>query len=449
MSEMGGSTQVGGGTSLRELERRLALTTAEGPLSLQDQLDWAEALLDEGALSEGRLLLQCAAIQCGFSRQMTGVLSRLDPASVPHAAMSPPAGRRGNTVELAMSELRALAQAVGPSIGERVARGASRATFSPGLHPVAVLARAAPRPSERPLGVLVAELSSWLQASDRGGDDLAGGLVDSLRGASGLTGPAVRGFAAAPPRLLAEVIAMTSLRRFLQAASDLLYTPLGSTRLFHATARLDGAGLGPYFSNIGQIVRRSRDMFELAALAAASSSQGAAPGLEEAWVALMSRGLAGALLDEVIDDLGDRNAAFALEIILERLLQAPAGELDTLRLTRIRDAALDNFDYALASHAQRVLVDSKPANLLELAILGSIDASGGRFKAAEDSFVACLAESPGDEDLMARLDAARSRRFERFAVTKGFGSPYDRQLYRLRRRSERKALAGGQVVRAA
>ena len=135
--------------------------------------------------------------------------------------------------------------------------------FSSGLHPVAVLARTALRPSDRPLDALVAELSAWLQAPDRESDDLAGALVDRLRGASGLSGPAIRGFAAAPRSLLAEVIALTSLRRFLQAASDLLYTPLGSTRLFHATCRLDVAGVGPYFSNIGQIVRRSADMFEL------------------------------------------------------------------------------------------------------------------------------------------------------------------------------------------
>ena len=442
MSEAAGSPQPGGGTSLRELERRLALTTTEGPLSLQDQLDWAEALLGEGAVNEGRLVLQSAAIQCGFSSQMAGVLGRLDPRSAPPAATPPATGRRGNTVELAMSELRALAQAVGPSIAERVAQAATRATFSPGLHPVAVLARVAPRPSERPLGVLVAELSAWLQAPDRGGDDLAGVLVDGLRGASGLPGPTVRGFAAAPRSLLAEVIALTSLRGFLQASSDLLYAPLGSTRLFHATARLDGAGLGPYVSNIGQIVRRSADMFELAGLAADASSRDADQGLEEAWVALMSRGLSDGLLDEVIDDLGDRNAAFALEIILKRLLQAPTGELDMLRLARIRDAALDNLDYTLASHAQRALVEAEPADSLQLAILGAIDASGGRFKAAENSFVACVAERPEDEDLMARLDAARSRRFERFAITKGFGSPHDRQLYRLRRRSERRALAG-------
>ena len=70
----------------------------------------------------------------------------------------------------------------------------------------------------------------------------------------------------------------------------------------------------------------------------------------------MSRGLTDGLLDEVIDDLGDRNGYFALEIILERLLQVPVAELDTRRLARIRDAALDNLDYALASHAQRALV---------------------------------------------------------------------------------------------
>ncbi len=442
MSDGDGSVGAGGGTSLRGLERRLALTMSEGRLSLQDQLDWAEALLGEGAMGEGRLLLQSAAIQCGFSSQMVVILSRLDPTSVLHVASPPAPSRRGNTVELAMSELRVLAQAVGPLIAGRVARGAARTTFSAGLHPVVVLARPALRPSKRPIDALVAELSAWLQVPDRGGDDLAGVLVDSLIGASGLAGPAVCGFAAAPRSLLAEVIALTSLRRFLLDSSDLLYTPLGSTRLFHVASRLDGAGLGPYFSNIGQIVRRSADMFELAGLAVEASSQGANQHLEEAWVALMSRGLTDERLDEVIDDLGDRNGCFALEIILKRLLQAPVGELDTRRLARIRDAALDNLNYALASYAQRALVDFAPTDQLERAILGVIDASGGRYRAAEDTFVACLAKTPEDQSLVAQLDAARSRRFERFAVTKGFGSPGDRQLYRLRRRSQRLAQSG-------
>ncbi len=442
MSEATFSDGAGEGTRLRDLERRLTVGSAASPPSLQDQLDWAEQLLADGAVGEGRLLLQSAAIQSGVSSQLAAVFARLDPGLAPPAASLPSGASPGNTVALAMSELRTLSRAVGPSIAERVGRGATRATFSPGLHPVAHLAKAAPRPSAQPLRALVAELSAWLQAPgpEPSDTDRAGALIDRLRGASGLERQALGRFAAAPQGLLAEIMALTSLRRFLQGASDLLYGPLGSTGLFHATARLESSGLGPHFSNIGQIARRSADVFELAGIAARASSPGAGADLEQAWVALMSRGLSGGALEEVVDDLGDRQASFALEVILERTLQGSAEDVDLPLVARIRDAALDSLDYPLASRAQRSLVDRRPADVLERAILGAIDASGGRYRAAEDSFVACLAISPDDEDIRARLDGVRMHRFQPYAVTQGFGSPRDRQLYRLRRRSERHAI---------
>ena len=440
MSEATFGAKAGGGSRLQDLERRLTVGLASPP-SLQDQLDWAEQLMAEGAIGEGRLLLQSAAIQSGVSSQLTAVFARLDAASAPPAGSPPLSASPGNTVALAMSELRTLSSVVGPSIAEQVGKGFTRATFSPGLHPVAHLAKTAPRPSERPLGALVAELSAWLQAPEpeAAETDRAGVVIDMLRGASGLEGRDVNRFAAAPQGLLAEIMALTSLRRFLQGASDLLYGPLGSAELFHATARLDRHGLGAYFSNIGQIARRSADVFELAGMAAQASSLDAGAGLVQAWVALMSRGLSGEALEEVIDDLGDRQASFALETILRRVLHAPPGEIDLALVQRLRDAALDNLDYPLAAHAQRAIVDLRSTDLREQTILGSIDASGGRYKAAEDSFVACLAEAPEDENLRARLEAVRMRRFEPYAITRGFGSPRDRQLYRLRRRSERRA----------
>ena len=445
MSDAVRRVEVSGGTRLQDLERRLTAASAASPPSLQDQLDWAEQLMAHGAVGEGRLLLQSAAIQSGISSQSTAAFARLDSTRDPAAASPPPGARPGNTVVLAMSELRTLSRAVGPSIAERVGRGAARVKFSPGLHPVAHLAKPAPRPSEQPLRALVAELSAWLQTPGQEAvdTDRAGALIDTLRGASGQEGPALDRFAAAPQALLAEIMALTSLRRFLQGASDLLYGPLGSTGLFYATARLESHGLGPYFSNIGQIARRSADVFELAAIAVQASSPGAGTSLEQAWVALMSRGLSGGALEEVVDDLGDRQASFALEVILERTLQGSAEDVDLPLVHRLRDAALDNLDYPLASHAQRSIVDRRPADLLERAILGAIDASGGRYRAAEDSFMACLAISPEDEDLKTRLDAARTRRFEPYAVTQGFGSPRDRQLQRLRRRSERRAALAG------
>ena len=96
---------------------------------------------------------------------------------------------------------------------------------------------------------------------------------------------------------------------------------------------------------------------------------------------------------------------------------------------------MDNLAYGLASRAQQAIVELKPDCLPELGVLGAIDASAGRSRAAEQSFTACLAADPDDEDIKAQLDAVRSRRYAPYAVTRGFDSPQDRQLYRLRRRS--------------
>ena len=441
MSDATFGAGTGDRTRLHDLERRLIASSFASPTSLQDQLDWADQLMADGALGEGRLLIQSAAIQAGVSSQLTAVFARLDPTSGAPTALSSSGASPGTTVSLAMAELRTLSHVVGPSMAERVGRGPTRPTFSPDLHPVADLSKAAPQPSERPLRPVVAELSAWLRASEpeAAETERAGALIDMLRGASGLDRQAADRFAAAPHGISAEILVLTSLRRFLWGASDLLHGPLGSIELFHATARLDSNGLGPYFSNVGQIARRSRDLFELAGVAALASSLDASAGLEQAWVALMSRGLSGGALEEVVDDLGDRQASFALEVILRRVLQSLPDEIDLALVKRIRDAALDNLAFPLAAHAQRFIVDLKPEDILERMILGGIDASGGRFKAAEDSFVACIAEAPEDEDIRVRLDAVRMRRFEPYAVSKGFGSPPDRQLHRLRCRFKNRA----------
>ncbi len=448
MSEADGRSRGGArGVSLSELERRAVLVASACRPSLQDQLDGATAWLEAGLGEDARLLFESVFIQQGFSWRLAaarrGLLTRLGLESSDPAARTPPPGR-GNTVELAISELRAFAAATGPMIARSLADHAARTHKTPGLHPNAVLRRAVAAPSERAMSEVVATIFAWLHApSPSASDDAAAeAMIDSLRGAGVETvrlGPA---FAAASPAMLAAALALDGLRRFLLESSDLLLEPLGSTRLFHATASLDSAGLGPYLGNVGQIVRRSANLFELAAIAAEASATAGAPVGEEAWIVLLSRSFQGALLYEVVDDLGDRGAMFALGAILDRILAATP--VDRLLVARLRDTALDNLDYALAARAQQAIVGLDPLDLLELNILGVIDASGGRTSAAEQSFLACLALTPEDEDedenVRARLDAARLRRFEPYAVTQGFGSPHDRQLRRLRRRSA----AGGQ-----
>jgi hypothetical protein len=422
-------------SSLIELERRFTLAES-GPPSFEDQMDWVPALLSQGLESEAKTLIRSVIIQQGVSARRLEVLDQqgllplvglscLHPAQ---AALAP------STVELALAELRVLARQVGPEIAARVARASQRDEPWRGLHAAAVPRRAAPLLDERSLAVLVEDIANQLVSSPVGADNAKlESALDSLAGAGASPG-SIGCFAGAPHPLLAEAMALASLRRFLVATADIRTGLLGSTRLFHAVARLDDLGLGPYFRNVAQIASCSADVFELAGAAAEAAGHEDLAHVQ-AWVALLSREIEEDLLDEVVDDLGDQGASFAMSVILERTLERSDLVKQAGLVARLRDAALDNLDYVIAARAQKALVRWRPDDLLELSILGTIDASGRRFAAAEQVFTACLELASDSQDIHAKRDAVRARDFGAFAITRGLGSPPDRQLHRLHRRA--------------
>lgn len=447
-------SQSGGeAVSLAELEWRVATGRANGRLSIQDQLDWGEALLSKGDPASARLLLQSAFIRQGFSPQLQtarGLFDSADAAGVPSST-----GDRGqpreNTVELAIRELREFARVFGGSIAAGIARRRPSAGSAAGLHPTAVTHPATSLPSKAPVAELVQGLFQWLNSSrsDPAVDGRAAEAIEHLRGLEfdrSRFDAAL--FASAEPRLLAGAVALQELRWFLRTCQDLLREPLGSALLFRATARFDSAGLGPYFGNVGHIVHRSANLFELAAIAdEAARTVGASVG-EEAWVVLLSRSLTNDFWLQVVDDLGDRGAGFALELILDRALAMPAVDIDQPLVMRIRDAALDNLDYDLAAPAQRVICELRPGNMLERRILGAIDASAGYVAAAHQNLSACLEQDPDNRELRLEVEANLARRYAPFALQHGYGSPVDRQLERLSRRagsqSDRHVTAAGE-----
>jgi hypothetical protein len=422
--------------SLAEVDRRVALTRGSGRVDVQEQLDWGEGLLASGDRASARLLIEGAFIQQGFSpqleRERAALLAALSLQPAPEASAAP----QGNTVDIALTELRALARVHGEQI-ERGALGSMRAVAGkPGLHPTAVLARGASLPSTRGVAELVHAAFCWLRPGSSDTDDEAGmAAVEALRGsdrdplrwmAAGLAGAALP--------VLANAIAVQELRAFLRSHGDLLLPRLGSPALFRATAALNSAGLGPYFSNVGQIARNSAGVLELAAIATEAAGTESGSVVAEAWIALLSRALSGWLLLDLIDELGDRDASFALTVILERAVAVAADDVDRSLVARIRDAAIDNLDHALAASAQQKLVELSHGAWLERRILGAIQASAGQIAAANQLLATCLAENPGDELLRQEVVANRERRYAPFALVKGYGSPRDRQLKRLARR---------------
>jgi hypothetical protein len=245
-----------------------------------------------------------------------------------------------------------------------------------------------------------------------------------------------RDFFDAPLPLLCAAILRVSLYDYVIGNIDLFNSPLGSVSFFMRAAALDSQGLGPYFSNVGHLVKRSKDLFEMGRIAAsASQKDDEGTGSALAWSVVLSRGTSSGLFREFIDDLGDSSESLALEHILKRLCARARHAVDFDLVALIRDAALDNADYSLAAKAQAAIVGLRPDSSQEQMILGSIQASGRDFRLAELTFSHGLLLDPGNEEAQAKLHAVKARNFTHFAVSKGFGSPADRQHTRLSRRS--------------
>ena len=426
-------------SSFTLLRKRLLLLASGDHPSGHDQLSWAELCLDQGLTDVARMLFEVAYIRQGLSRQWLARQART-PAeaalwpveATPEAA--PPTGSA--TVDIAGAEIARFARAVAAHI---LARLRLVAAVNPLSSPRADRAVEDPPGGNR--GDAAGEAVNRLFLA-LGRPTSADALRDVAAAADRLKSiceqsPEAdhRAFGAASLPLLGTAIGFAGVREIVTGNHDLLWGAFGSAEVFHRAARFDSAGLGPYFSNVQRLARKSRDVFELAHMAReAAGEAGDDTGLEP-WMGFLSRCVGGALLNEVIDDLGDIDARVALSTIFERAASLPDRLIDLAVIMRVRDASLDNRDYDLAARAQAVVVRLRPGSLLERVILGNIDGSAGRIGAAEQSFLGCLEASPGDQDVIRRLAAVRSRAFEPYAVQGGFGTPEDRRIVRERRRA--------------
>jgi hypothetical protein len=425
-------------TSFVHLQERWRLHASGDASGTDDQFDWAELCLAQGLQAPARLLFETAFIRQGFSPQLLAEQDRV----ATRTGLWPRGLTKGTsslacagTIEIAIAEVRRLAKTVSRQVARGIAGRQPRHETEAVPHASSIARQASAEADINDFGEAVHTLFLLLRGGTRP-DDLsaAGALIASLRGAC-LRSPRFdhRAFSGAPLSLLGTAVGFACIRDFLLAHRDLLLDPLGSAELLHAAARLDSAGLGPYFTNVGRIVRKSRDVFELSYVAANAAEEAGIEIGPEPWLALLSRCLSGPLLVEVIDDLGDAGAMSALSLIYDRAANLPDDRIDRQLIMRLRDTALDNLDYDLASRAQALVVRLDPGSLLEREILGTIDGSAGRIVAAEQSFFACLALAPGHEGVVERLVALRSHKFDSFVVRQGYGIPEDRRFARLRR----------------
>jgi hypothetical protein len=418
-------------------------------LAPPEQIECAELCLSAGLTTQARELYQLAFIRQGFSPEYESW--RRDLALATRLWSSAPAQPGGDrprhavTLELAATELRQLFGVVSLRLPDDFGRD----------EPIPPLSRPHPltgwfeTPASEPIPEHIADTIDQLYGllttsagSERPYD--ADRLTELLRLAD-TSQPRLdyRGFANAPFPRLVDAVNFAALQLFVRCQRDLMFSPLGSLDLLHRAASSHAFGLGPYFSNIGQIARRSADVFELVRLAqSAHTEKETDPDELLAWVVLLSRGAKGDLLFEIIDDLGDLDARPALAAIFDRMAHWPEKQIEFGLLWRLRDTALDNGDYDLAARVQRLVAQLRPDEILEQRILGDIQASGGYWVAAEQSFIHCLLLDPNDSEARERLAALKTRKFERFMIREGFGTPQDRKLLRLRRRETAETKVG-------
>ena len=381
---------------------------------------WAQQLAGAGAADASALLFDVAALHQGFSwqaqanrRSRPTIFGR----SPDHAASHADKG----TLDRATADLLALARRI----------------HSADFHACPVPPASAARIDLADVAETAHMLRRLLEqawAPDEQ-EELAARLAALARAALTLPMIDYRQFAFSPLTVLVPAIATVGLIDFALQTRDLWSGPAGSPALFHHVARLDSYGLGPFLSNVGGLARASRDVFDLARLARdAAVGAGATDTKLERWITLLSRGCRGALLNEIVDDLGDMAAGAALSGILVQVASRRPTVVDLAMVMRLRDAGLDNGDFALAARAQQVIVRLRPDSELEGVILGSIEASDGAFASAGTIFRYWLTRSPDNEDLRARLAATEAERFDRFFISSGFSSPADRRDTRLRRR---------------
>lgn len=396
---------------------------------LYDQLEWAEICVEAGVPQCARALYESLFIRYGFSPQLRRRWWEISArAELWTTFPKPPAvdtAPRGS-IEIGLAELKALASALPALLRQAADPAVEEAT--PDAHQHAVrLRETIDDPTD--LGAFAGALSGFLGRPPP--QDWSDGdrLLARIVALADQTGPADRrALAAADLPTMAAMLTVLNLKEFVAANRHLCAPPTGSAELLWHAARFDSAGLGPYFDNVCRLVRKSRDVFELAQAGLNASEPSLAFGLF-----LLSDRLPRALLFELVDDLGDRGDMATLSLICRRSAERRISTDHDL-ITRIRDAALDNGDHDLAIRAQSFLADMSPWSADELEVLGAIYGTAGYTAAAEDAFVACLTRDPTRATVVVQLDALRKHEFSPFHLTGGYNTPEDRRLNRERRK---------------
>jgi len=374
-----------GGAIDRVLRRGLLLLTRDNS-TVQDRLDLAELADEVGTPDLAAALRNLAMLRQGFAAD--------------RPAIAAPTG----SIECAVDELRDLIRDATSGASPAVAQVDSAASACASLCRL---------------------FSTQLDETSEG--ELAG-LLLAWRSLAESKAVDPRSHADAAVADLAEMLAASELSAFLHRNHALAFPPFGSARLLHRAARLGQGGLGPYLSHVGNIVRSGRDVLGLITLAA---GEGAADTIER-WVPPLAAYLPEHLAEDLTDELADLGLIGAVRALLHSTLQR-SDRHGLLR--RLRDAALDLGDDALAISAQHHLANLMRFNAIEWRCLGALLATSGSKDAGEAAFLHAEKLAPNDPATLEHLAALRTGDFSAFAVKAGFGTPEYRKRLRFARRT--------------
>lgn len=413
------------------LRQTLARSGADGA-RMHDQIDCADLALEVGHPDVARLLYEVAFLRGGFAPGAVRAQARIaartrlwDAADWGrHAAIAPRTGFSLERTVRTLVDLMALDGDPPPPVGEP----------SPADALAAELPLPGPPAAEVPAPLdarAVAALSSRLCEALRGGDVVA--VADALDriAADVLDRPPflIGDFAAAPVFDLAAAVAFNALRAFFLLNHDLCWAPFGSPAVFAAAARLEDGGLGPYLTNVRNLIRSSRDLFGLIQRAG-----GGERARLERWLVVLATHLDHDSRVALADEAGDRGLTTVLQGLLTATRRTP--DRGTYPFWAIRDAALDLGEIALAAEAQAAITGLSYNRGTEWVVLAEILGTGGGAPHAETALIEALRLSPIDLPALERLDALREGRFEQYHVLHGFGTPPWRIALRTRSRAQ-------------
>ena len=410
--EGGGGADRAGTTILR----RALVASASATSPIQDLIDCAELAGELGHADAARLMWETAFLRQGYSKPSMAQKStiaastRLWTTALPRSS-DDERPDSGFVIDRALRELQGLL-AIEPRFGSFPSTGIDDLAVTALLDG----AERTPKFDLTRMGGISTRLFTALGHEDV---DALRDVLDDIR----------REIVDSPPLLLSDhafddvarlaaAVTACCLRHFFLLNYDLCWQPLGSPRLFLAAARLPTGGLGTYLTDVGRLIRDSRDFFGLVHRAQISNPR-SRDDLQQ-WLVVLATHLDEHARIALANDAGDRRLTWTLR-----------GLLASARRTRgrgfrifwvIRDAALDNGDIVLAAEAQADIVSLAPGDANEWGVLGEILGTGGAVS-AEAALLTSLRLSPSDPMALERLNALRDGQFGAFEVLQGFGSP--------------------------